>query len=188
MQATEFDKVAIEAAARRLVGGFSRISQDWAKLVAEHIDEDEFVAFPMWGTLFKVDDGCDRSNIEKLLLPIGPLACETVAELLQFATDHGLNASISALAALASAADDETDEDELDNMKSDLLIEWQELGYEIADIAASGWQAVGDTGVMAREFDGELLLGIDGAGYDFHEDHWIPLYLALGYGWHERIG
>ena len=29
------------------------------------------------------------------------------------------------------------------------------------------------------------LLGIDGAGYDFYEEHWIPLYEARGLKWHE---
>lgn len=28
-------------------------------------------------------------------------------------------------------------------------------------------------------------LGIDGAGYDFYESHWIPLYDLLGLTWHE---
>lgn len=31
-----------------------------------------------------------------------------------------------------------------------------------------------------------LIIGIDGAGYDFYEDHWIPLYKARGLRWHER--
>ncbi len=28
--------------------------------------------------------------------------------------------------------------------------------------------------------------GIDGAGYDFYEAHWIPLYKARGLKWHDR--
>lgn len=28
--------------------------------------------------------------------------------------------------------------------------------------------------------------GIDGAGYDFYEAHWIPLYKARGLKWHEH--
>lgn len=28
--------------------------------------------------------------------------------------------------------------------------------------------------------------GIDGAGYDFYESHWIPLYKARGLQWHEE--
>ena len=31
-----------------------------------------------------------------------------------------------------------------------------------------------------------LLLGIDGAGYDFYEAHWIPLYEARGLTWHKE--
>ncbi len=27
--------------------------------------------------------------------------------------------------------------------------------------------------------------GIDGAGYDFYEDHWVPLYRARGLKWHD---
>ena len=49
-----------------------------------------------------------------------------------------------------------------------------------------GCQEVGQTGIYAFDVDGHLVLGINGAGYDFYEHHWIPLYEALGYGWHER--
>ncbi len=31
-----------------------------------------------------------------------------------------------------------------------------------------------------------LLFGIDGAGYDFYEAHWIPLYKAHGLHWHSN--
>lgn len=30
------------------------------------------------------------------------------------------------------------------------------------------------------------IFGIDGAGYDFFESHWAPLYLARGLKWHEE--
>lgn len=55
---------------------------------------------------------------------------------------------------------------------------------DLIELAYSGWQMVGDSGVLIREFDDELLLGIHGAGYDFFEAHWVPLYDALGYQWH----
>lgn len=29
------------------------------------------------------------------------------------------------------------------------------------------------------------IFGIDGAGYDFYEDHWIPLYKERGIQWHD---
>lgn len=30
-----------------------------------------------------------------------------------------------------------------------------------------------------------IYFGIDGAGYDFYEEHWVPLYKARGLKWHE---
>jgi hypothetical protein len=48
-----------------------------------------------------------------------------------------------------------------------------------------GSQEVGQTGIFAFAIDDELVLGLNGAGHDFYEHHWIPLYEALGYGWHE---
>ena len=43
------------------------------------------------------------------------------------------------------------------------------LGFTICENYENGW----------------ILLGIDGAGYDFYEFHWIPLYEARGLKWHE---
>ena len=59
------------------------------------------------------------------------------------------------------------------------------VGSDRDDLLSSGWKQVGNTGVLACQFDDELLLGIDGAGYDFYGEHWEPLYVALGYHWHE---
>ncbi len=36
---------------------------------------------------------------------------------------------------------------------------------------------------MSEEFG--YFFGIDGAGYDFYEAHWIPLYKARGLKWHD---
>lgn len=49
-----------------------------------------------------------------------------------------------------------------------------------------GDQVIADTGILAYEIDDELILGIDGAGYSFYDNHWIPLYDALGYHWHKE--
>lgn len=53
------------------------------------------------------------------------------------------------------------------------------------DLYGSDWQDVADTGINAIEIDGELLLGINGAGYSFYAEHWLKLYDTLGYGWHD---
>lgn len=33
---------------------------------------------------------------------------------------------------------------------------------------------------------GDIYLGLDRYGYDFYEEHWIPLYKAMGYQWHNQ--
>lgn len=47
-------------------------------------------------------------------------------------------------------------------------------------------ELVAECGFRIFEDDetGDIYLGIDGAGYDFYEAHWIPLYEARGLQWH----
>ena len=71
-----------------------------------------------------------------------------------------------------------------DNIRK-LLTEIVPTDDEQQIFAEQGWSEVADTGIYAIELDGELILGIHGAGYDFYESHWAPLYEALGYQWHE---
>ncbi|MEZ6055455.1 MAG: hypothetical protein R3C01_02000 [Planctomycetaceae bacterium] len=65
------------------------------------------------------------------------------------------------------------------SMIQELLTDIEIASDEDARFVAAGWKGVGTTGMLAIEFDGELLLGIHGAGYDFYAAHWEPLYDAL---------
>lgn len=48
-------------------------------------------------------------------------------------------------------------------------------------------QAMADCGFRIYEQeDFEYIFGIDGAGYDFYDQHWIPLYKARGLQWHDE--
>ena len=48
-------------------------------------------------------------------------------------------------------------------------------------------EVVEDCGFRIYESeDFGYLIGIDGAGYDFYEEHWIPLYKARGLKWHDQ--
>ena len=50
----------------------------------------------------------------------------------------------------------------------------------------AGLQAMADCGFRIYESeDFEYIFGIDGAGYDFYEAHWVPLYRARGLQWHD---
>lgn len=51
----------------------------------------------------------------------------------------------------------------------------------------NGLQAMADCGFRIYEQeDYGYIFGIDGAGYDFYEAHWIPLYKARGLHWHKE--
>lgn len=50
-----------------------------------------------------------------------------------------------------------------------------------------GLQLMADCGFRIYEQeDYGYIFGIDGAGYDFYESHWIPLYKARGLHWHKE--
>ena len=50
-----------------------------------------------------------------------------------------------------------------------------------------GLQIMGNCGFRIYEQeDYGYIFGIDGAGYDFYEAHWIPLYDARGLKWHKE--
>lgn len=55
---------------------------------------------------------------------------------------------------------------------------WAEENIDI--MRANGFR------VYKNEEDDELYFGIDGAGYDFYEAHWVPLYKASGLQWHKQ--
>jgi len=50
-----------------------------------------------------------------------------------------------------------------------------------------GLQKMADCGFRVYESeDYGYIFGIDGAGYDFYESHWIPLYKARDLQWHDE--
>jgi hypothetical protein len=48
----------------------------------------------------------------------------------------------------------------------------------------NGLQLMADCGFRIYEIEEGYIFGIDGAGCDFYEAHWIPLYNARGLRWH----
>lgn len=62
--------------------------------------------------------------------------------------------------------------------------------------SADDWWLEEDDGIKLmsecgfRVYESEdfgFIFGIDGAGYDFYESHWIPLYEARGFQWHDPV-
>jgi hypothetical protein len=40
--------------------------------------------------------------------------------------------------------------------------------------------------IYEEQENGDIYIGIDGAGYNFYDEHWIPLYRARGLHWHNE--
>ena len=74
---------------------------------------------------------------------------------------------------------------------NDFLPMWSTM-WSFHDPLDKYWLEKGGLDAMARcgfriytQEDYGYIFGIDGAGYDFLEDHWIPLYKERGLKWHE---
>lgn len=76
----------------------------------------------------------------------------------------------------------------------DSLPMWRVM-WSFGDSADDYWLKKGDGLELMAEYgfriyeqeDFGYLFGIDGAGYNFMEAHWLPLYKARGLHWHRRI-
>ena len=53
------------------------------------------------------------------------------------------------------------------------------LGSHLQEMANCGFR-------IYESEDYGYIFGIDGAGYDFYDEHWIPLYKARGLRWHRE--
>lgn len=81
--------------------------------------------------------------------------------------------------------------DEFEVEKDGGLPMWGTL-WSFSDSCDNWWleenlQAMADCGFRIYESDDyKYIFGIDGAGYDFYESHWIPLYKVRGLHWHKE--
>ena len=108
-------------------------------------------------------------------------------------SQYGYVTSISDDLYTVELDDDETVEVEENDLESDFDGEfpmWNTL-WTFNDPCDEAW-AEEHLFVMAecgfRLYESEdygLVFGIDGAGYDFYSEHWIPLYKARGLHWHD---
>lgn len=84
------------------------------------------------------------------------------------------------------------DEDDFEILHEDYLPAWSTMWQ--FDDSADEWWLSNDDGIREmsecgfRIFESEefgYFFGIDGAGYNFYEFHWEPLYKARGLRWHD---
>ena len=82
---------------------------------------------------------------------------------------------------------------ELEVQRDDFLPMWGTL-WSFNDSCDNYWlEECGGLQMMANcgfrvyeQEDYTYIFGIDGAGYDFYEEHWLPLYEARGLRWHKE--
>lgn len=85
------------------------------------------------------------------------------------------------------------DRNDFEVQNDDYLPMWGTM-WSFGDSADEYWlEKLGGLQIMAdcgfRIYEQEDLgyvFGIDGAGYDFYSEHWIPLYKARGLHWHKE--
>lgn len=82
-------------------------------------------------------------------------------------------------------------ENDMERENYDYLPMWGTL-WQFADSADNWWleeegiRIMSECGFRIYEHDEwGYFFGIDGAGYDFYDAHWIPLYKARGLRWHD---
>ena len=64
---------------------------------------------------------------------------------------------------------------------------WQAVGFQ-SEWIGRNLDKVANCGFEiyeAEDLDG-YIIGVNGAGYDFYEAHWVPLYEAQGLKWHNE--
>ena len=64
---------------------------------------------------------------------------------------------------------------------------WQTVGFQ-SEWIGRNLDKVANCGFEiyeAEDLDG-YIIGVNGAGYDFYEAHWVPLYEAQGLKWHNE--
>lgn len=164
-------------AVARLVAGFDSLDADVLKARWERGD-DHLYALPMWGTIFEVRDTCDASLISDLLKPMFPAEGSSLKALKDHADHYGIDIDSW------DGNEEMEDEDDVEDARQRLLRTWQEGSFDDESFHDAGWQDVGQTGLIGIEGpEGGIYLGINGAGYDFYESHWAPLYDAMGLKW-----
>ena len=170
--------ITINDAAHEWVGEFNAIPQGMIeKLMAVYPDDWTEVTTPAYGDRVYVYDESEYGEIENIREPSDDDDIDEV--LYEITLDNGNKVFCK--------------RDNFEVEYDSLLPMWGTM-WSFGDSADYYW---------LEEYDGIRLMsecgfriyeseefgyffGIDGAGYDFYEAHWIPLYKARGLHWHDE--
>jgi len=153
-----------EAIERFVREDLAAIPQEWVKIVAEA--KGGYHGLPMWGTMWFMNFPGAENVYENARTMLGDK---------------------SELRDEAEACTDEEKKAKL--LKAIEEDDWAVLADYI-DEEMSGERCVLDkdgntTAMFVYEIEGEYLLGVNGAGWNFYDGVWDKLYDLLGLKWHE---
>lgn len=138
---------------------FSALSQDWVERLFESF-QGYAPKLPMWGTMWK----CSEFDGEKFMAN----SRRMVSDVSEIEDDE--------IREKAEKAEEEGDYTIGEGYVS------QEMSGELCVLDKDG----GPTAVYIYELDGEYIIGVDGAGWDFYAGVWDRLYDVAGLKWHKE--
>ena len=165
------DRTTILDAARQWVGGFNAIPHGMIDALMRH-DPDSWheVTQMKVGDRVYVYESGDYGEITKY---------NTKTEKFTVELDNGKIVKV--------------EKDDMEKEDDDILPMWGTLwsfndsadDYWLSDL--DGIRLMSECGFRIYEHEEwGYFFGIDGAGYDFYEAHWVPLYKARGLQWHDE--
>lgn len=145
------------------------VPQEWVSIVAEA--KGEYYPLPMWGTMFLIEDylGENIYNSARAMLSGTDELKDEIEQ------NENSNYSEDERAMLEKALNDD---------------DWTVL-EEYIDEEMAGARCVLDkdgdtTALYIYDIDGQYVLGVNGAGWNFYDGVWDKLYDLLGLKWHEN--
>lgn len=167
--------LTVRAAAEMWVGGFNAIPQEVVKkLMRLSPDEVSEITPPaLYDRIYTLEDGLYGEIVETFY------NCESDLYRIRLDGDEGETLLTSS---------------EFEVQNYDTLPMWGTM-WTFGDPVDRWWleeneegsiQQMADCGFRIYEQeDLGMIFGIDGAGYDFYGQHWVPLYKARGLQWHD---
>lgn len=177
------NKITISDATHRWVNEFNKFPYSMiSKLCEVDIDSWHEVTLPSVGDRVCVyslpDEDIDGNGLET------SERCGEIESIIEDEEDTYIVCSDGNVKIKVEASDIEVERDGFLPMWGTM---WQ-FGDNCDDywlIEQNGIQLMSNCGFRIYEHDEwGYFFGIDGAGYDFYEAHWIPLYKARGLKWH----
>jgi hypothetical protein len=140
------------------------IPLDWVQAVAEQKGE-EIYAWPMWGTMFMVDDFIvDQLKLRRMAGSAEEIDLDAIQ-------DEEERKNVAQAIA---------------NLKAE-CISWAETALleNYVNEEMAGADNIIGTAAYLYEVDGRKLIGINGAGWNFYDGVWDRIYDMVGLEWHD---